>query len=222
MTNFTSSSSNRSEGYALITALIFLVVLTLVALTATKSTTLELRMSANNAMRTEALEASEAPRVMVSRLVDVHTFNRGWPKEMPGGEGAGIVDKEEFAYDLPAGLAIKDNNGDGRPDDWFASNSESPLPFDPLNLTTDALFQRNAGASGQSDFNVASLLAVYKLRTDINPGAGAAMISGYEGTGKGAAGSGGAVFFLVQSKGNDPTKQGVSVTGADYRHVIRN
>ena len=47
-----SRTSAPSQGFVLVTALIFLVVLTLVAVTAVKSTGLELRMSSNNALHT--------------------------------------------------------------------------------------------------------------------------------------------------------------------------
>lgn len=208
-----SSKTGRGPGFALITAMIFLLVLTLVAITAIRGTSLELKMSANKAMRTEALEASEASRALVSRLIDAHTFSRGWPVSI-----GGSVTDEEFAYPMPPGLEII--HQDSKPRSWYLGNTESL--FDPLHLLTDARFSDDAAASGQTAYPVSGELAVFKLRISINAGSGAAMMAGYEGTGKGMAASGGAVFYAVQSRGSDPGNHAVTITGADYRHVIRN
>jgi len=194
------------RGYALITSLVFLVVLTLVAVTAIQGTTLELKMSNNEKMRTEAFYVSDTPRQVISRLIDIHTFARGWSTTM-----GGTVPDSDFNYDLPAGYALSSGAN------WYEANTESD--FDPNSLDVDATL---SGTFGDTGLPVESSFAVYKLRTAINPGSGSAMVAGYEGTGKAVAASGGSVYFFVNSIGKDSSASATSETAADYRHIIRN
>lgn len=214
----------RMGGYALLTSLIFLVVLTLVAVTAIRGSGLELRMSANNLAATEAFESSEAPRRMVSDIVDAHVFNRGWPAA-----SGGSVPDVEFDYTIPSGLTLVQQGG--APRTWYDGNTEAgPLPINATALTEDASYSRDLSGSGQQKLQLNGNVSVFKLRTDLSPGAGAAMVSGYEGTGKSAAASGGRIFFYVQSTGRDlqvsddatSTQNASAVTATDYRYVIRN
>jgi hypothetical protein len=67
-------------------------------------------------------------------------------------------------------------------------------------------------------------IAIYKLGVGNAPGSGAAMISGYEGTGKGAAGAGALVYYYLRSQatlGGFGASGAAAYTGADYRAVIR-
>jgi hypothetical protein len=210
----------QQSGYALVTAMIFLIILTLVALIAIRTTGLEIKMGANNAMRIEALEASETPRTALGPLLDAHVFARGWP-ESAGGD---VVDSL-FAYTIPTQMTIAEDSSSA-PRTWYAANSEveadEDYVFDPLHLDTDVTYSRNAAASGAPAYQITGKLSVFKLRTDIAAGSGAAMVSGYEGVGKAAAAAGGNVFFYIQSEGRDPGTEARYVTGAVYRHVITN
>lgn len=209
-------------GFALITALIFLIVLTLVAVISLRASGLELRMGTNNAQRTEAFESSDSVRLLVADVLDIHSFNRGWPVAI-----GGSIPNGEFDYDIPGALAIDPDNT-GPPRNWYVVNSETTCT-DPLcePLDLDARYQRNLATTGQGALPVASDVRIFKVRTDINPGAGAAMVAGYEGTGRSLAGSGGRVLFFVDSEATDssPTaasQEARSQTAAVFRHIIRN
>ena len=216
----------RQRGYALITAIIFLVILTGVAVTALRSSGLELRMSSNNSLRTESFEASESPRLITGELLDIHTFNRGWPTSI----GGDIADAE-FDYPFPSGMNIPTPLKN-----WYVNNSDESgncaTPYvtaggAECSLLSDASYSRDLAATGQTSYPVRSDLSVFKLRVDLSPGSGTAMLAGYEGTGRSVASSGGRVFFYVQSTGYDaaPTASATEArtqTGAMYRHVIRN
>lgn len=189
-------NQNSQQGFVLVTAAIFLVILTLVAVTAMRGTSLELRMSGNEVSRMEVFDASETPRVLISELLDVHTFNRGWPVSM-----GGDVPNSLFDYDVPSALAIRDKNADNLPDGFYLGNAEAK--YSPAGLTTDVVYSGSYSVTGQSTFVQKAGVGVYKLRTAIAPGAGAAMVAGYEGTGKGAAAAGGNIFYQVMSQGVD-------------------
>ncbi|HWP94284.1 MAG TPA: PilX N-terminal domain-containing pilus assembly protein [Gammaproteobacteria bacterium] len=206
-----------SRGYVLITSLIFLLVLTLVAITATKNTTLELRMSRNFTDRMQTFEISETARLMVNELIDAHAFNRGWPVSQ-GGE----VPDSVFGYTVPEGLDL-DPDADGL-EDLYLSNATGETLLDVTTLETDMRYERDVDFPDTSvapDAELEADIVVFRLGATTTPGSGTAMISGYEGTGKGAAGGGGALFFHLRSLAQGATGA-TSVTGADFRHVIRN
>ena len=209
----------QQHGMALVVSLVLLVALTLVAVTSLKGTGLELKMSANQVMRSEAFESSEGPRLLVSELIDAHAFARGWPKS----QGGDIPD-DLFDQPLPTGLVLQ-KDGSSQLKQWYLNNDDckkEPCPFKPNSLEKDAAYARNVAASGTSKFEIKTDIGVFKVRTDLAPGAGAAMVSGYEGTGKAAAAGGGNVFFFVRSEGKDASNAASAVTAASYRHVIRN
>jgi hypothetical protein len=210
-----------SGGYALFTALVLLVVITTVAVFAMRSSNLELRMASNTALKTESLEASEAGRQLLGEIVDVHAFNRGWPESIGGN-----IPDALFGVTLPDFVAIE-KNLDATLRDWYVDNDETE--FNPNDLIVDARVNASLTPDDQTpDYVQQSDIQVFKLRTDLAAGSGAAQLRGYEGTGKGAAASGGNVFFYVQSRGREDTRstdvtpEAATVTGATYRHVIRN
>ncbi len=217
----------QQDGFVLITAAVFLVVLTLVAVTAMKSTSLELRMSHNETIRMEAFDSSEAPRVLTADLLDVHTFNRGWPKI-----AGGPVENNIFDYAIPAGLTVRDKDGNDAPDDLYLGNDETS--FSPTGLLPDVHYANSITPSGQTPIQVQSDVAVYKMRAALSPGAGSAMVSGYEGVGRASAAAGSSIYYRVFSRGvnpdaswDDSTGQwsaatAQSCTACEYRSVVRN
>lgn len=64
-----SNRRNGHDGYALVTAIVFLVLLTIVALAAIRGTGLEVKSTANNTLRAEAFAASEITRTVTIRQV---------------------------------------------------------------------------------------------------------------------------------------------------------
>lgn len=172
-------------------------------------------MSANDLLDAQAFEASETPRLLTSDLLDVHTFNRGWPVSL-----GGAVPNAQFDYSVPTGLNLGDADSNGRPDNLYVGNSESG--FAPTALDEDASYKRKVTPTGQTSLSINASLSVYKLRTDIASGAGSAMVQGYEGLGKSSAAAGGNIFFDVRSVGSDASGEAVASTAATYRHVIRN
>lgn len=225
-----------ARGFALFTALILLGILALVGVFALRSSGLELQMSTNTILRTEAFEASEGPRLLTGEVVDAHVFSRGWPKTI---DDQSTISDGEFDYGplldwVKSGWYQFIAGSNGRPRQWYLGNDESycgaTCVLDETDLVTDALYQRDLVPDGQSSsapIKIENSLAVFKVRTDLAPGAGAAMVAGYEGTGKAAAARGGNIFFYLSSRGRDTTQlddkaEASTETAAMYRHVIRN
>ncbi len=203
---------NADRGYALVTGLIFLTILTTVGIFTLRNTALEMMMSANNNKNAQAFEAAEATRMIVSTLIDPHVYNRGWPKTI-----GGAIDDDFFRNAIPTGLTIS-NNGN-----WYDRPFQTSSSFNPLDLSTvDAHYSDDIYSAGKNRFTLQGIAAVKPLRVDIQPGSNAAMSAGYEGLGKGAGAGGGNIFFYVVAQGQDPGAQATRYTAAIHRYVIRN
>jgi len=197
-----------ASGFVLVTAMIFLAVLTLVAVIAVRSSGLELRMSSNLALQTEAFEASEAARRLLGPVVETVGFNyltTGTP---------------DFAsITLPSGVTLldltSDSGGaaDGQPDNWFA---QTPLAyFDPASRRPNVTVNI-AAASGAPAFR--SELQIEMSHTA--PVAGNDLTQG--------GGSSVATYLLILSEGVDsnstldnPTPLGTAETSAMVRFIPR-
>lgn len=243
----------RHSGFVLVTALIFLVVLTLIGVVATKNTTLGLKMSRNFLEKTQTFEAAETARVKADDLLDAATYNRGWPSSMGGtvtdsdfNTGNGFSgnawpctasNSEHCVLTLlgatdPTTAASSSNKpwviSDGNPDkECYGPTKTTPTSADGSQCNAGNMGSYN-NLSYVYDGNPAvyGYIAVYKLGVGNAPGSGAAMISGYEGTGKGAAGAGALVYYYLRSQAmtgslSTSPSGAVAYTGADYRAVIR-
>lgn len=199
------------------TSLVFLMVLTTIGIFTLRNAALEVMMSANNNKSTEAFEASEAIRTLSSQLIETHLHNRGWPKAV-----GGFVDDDRFGQQIPAGLTLAKNAAASAPRNWY-DNSLTTLPsFNASDLArADVLYDRNITGNSVAGFKLQGSAVVKSLRVDIQAGSNAAMSSGYEGLGNGAAAGGGNMYFYVAAKGQDPSGQATRYTAAIFRYVIR-
>jgi hypothetical protein len=165
----TVPAARNQRGYVLITAIVFLVLLTIVALVALKNSGLEARMGANNTLHAQAFESAETSRRMLSILVDTNVFNRGWPITAAGGT---VNDSEFDATSLglftnppsscgtstaPTSYGVCLYPLAGTPINWYASNTECsgafPCAAFPLSLDTDAQYKvpmSSIGVAGSS------------------------------------------------------------------------
>lgn len=205
-------------GYVLITSLIFMLVLTLVAVTAMDMTTMDLRMSNNASLKARSLEASEGLRTVGGELLDAHAYHRGWPASVNGS-----IANDVFNTPIPSGLSIaslsnklydgNDTDADGNPESVFT----------PATLITDLTYQKDANDDGDysDDEDTDAAMSVYRVGKISLPGSGTCQVCGYEGTGKSAAAGGVALFFDLRSTGSSAGSAN-TVTVAEYRHIVRN
>ncbi|MDB5977778.1 MAG: hypothetical protein JWR07_4538 [Nevskia sp.] len=239
----------RQQGYVLITSIIFMVLLTMVALVALKNSGMEARMGANNALHTQAFEASETSRRLLSILVDTNVFNRGWPSTAAGGS----VNDSEFDS-VSVGLLTAPHTSCGTstapttygvclyplgsaPIDWFFQNTECSGAFPcakfPGSLDIDAQYKvpltfgsssGGSSSSGGTPPMISGTIAVFKLNAALAPGSGAQMNAGYLGAGHGTASNGSYLYFFINGHGVDQsvTPQAGADTSTIFRDVIRN
>jgi hypothetical protein len=127
------------QGYALITGLVFLTVLTTIGIFTLKNTALEIMMSANNNKGVQAFEASETTRVLTSQLIDAHLSNRGWPKSL-----GGSIENGRFGHEIPAGLILSKVGSEQSPRNWYDGSLQTSPGFNSLDFSeVDARYSRN-------------------------------------------------------------------------------
>ncbi len=197
----------------LITALILLAVLTLIAIVAMRSTTLDLRLTTNNMLQARAFESSEGARVQVPGPLDAHVFHRGWP----GGHAVGNPGPD--AFDIPSELTIVDLTKD------LHTETKDHIG-DYSDAQRDMIYRSDGDASGSVDeknpssVDIAADIYVTKLGAIAAAGAANAMVAGYEGFGKGIAGGGGNLLFDLRARGHAANRT-EAITASDVRIVIR-
>lgn len=194
-----SESSSRiakfsvQTGVALVTALVFLFVLTMVSVIAMQSTSFEYRMSTNAAFKSRACEVSESGRMAVSSVMPEHAYLRSWS-----------------GMSLPSDLTVKDKNEDGTGDALYGDNDESAGSLDLNNLTaltTDAVYKRDVNGDGDADdLDLVAAIKVFHSTTKIQKGSGTAMLGGYQGLGKALGAGGAGLYYVVASEGKAPAK----------------
>ncbi len=192
----------KQSGAILVTALIFLTVLTLVGVTTLKGTALEYQVTMNNVFQTRAFFSSESARTAFTEVLDDHVYYRNWSD-----------------VTLPVGLSLIDSEKD-----LFVENDSGEAPtMNSGILSTDATMRINGdGRPGYaSGGDIKGDVSVYKTRVAIANGSGAAMVSGYMGLGKSSANGGAAIFFEVRSTG-ESALGATAITGSEYRALVVN
>jgi len=203
------------RGVVLITSLIFLVMLTIVAVVANQSTVLETRMSTNTIVKARAVEASEALRMVSNGLIDTHMYYRGWPTALTGLTG-GITVPDAY-FDIPTGVAVN------KATNWGIGNEVGESLFNPATWVNDMSLRvdGNGDSDYADDIDQQADLYVYKSAVTNSTGSATAMVAGYEGLGKSSASGGALMFFDLRSVGASAANSS-GVTGSNYRYVIRN
>jgi len=207
------SSPASQRGAVLITSLIFLVMLTVVAVVANQSTVLETRMGTNAIVKARAVEASEALRTASHELIDTSCYNHGWPSSITGLPGGAV--REEL-FHIPTGADITTGT------DWCTQNETGENLLDPATWVQDMtlLIDGNSDSDYVDDGDQKAELYAYRIRSISTPGSATAMVAGYEGLGKSSAKGGSAVLLDLRSVGASAANSS-GVTGSIYRYVPR-
>lgn len=202
--------AKQQAGVVLITSLIFLMVLTLIALVANQSTVMETRMGTNAVVKKRAVESSEALRTGTDDLLDAHLFHRGWPTVFGGGLGNGL-------FNIPSGISTNNINN------WGQGNSTGENLFNASTWVNDISLRIDGNSDGDyaDDIDQQADLYVYKTVVVNASGSATAMVAGYEGLGKSSASGGARIYFDLRSVGASAGNAS-GTTGSNYRYVIRN
>lgn len=220
MMTHAKTNLKTQKGAALFVGLMLLLVMTIVAVTAMRSTNLEVRMARNDNQKMNAFVTSEGPRPLSGDVLDDHIFDRGW-------DGVSTPDGLKITTATAVTMGANDDgstfclNNSGS---WETENGSTcvadglydsaPIVLGDTNTLDKHMVYSFAGSDGTTR------LTLNKVATKLATGTSAAMVSGYEGTGKAAAASGANIYFDIRSAGR--FNEANVMTGTDYRIVIRN
>jgi len=223
----------RQRGVALFVGMVFLVILSLVAVVAMRGTLLEMRMVNNVAAHERAFEVSESMRAIPTALFEDNTFNRGWPTKAMGGSvpdtqfgtfpvcksDGDKVGKNGISCDVLGKVDIRDTSTGGLLNLYEAQFFTGEKSYDPSTWmendpdVTVAVCNDSDCSSGGS--------ARLWIRPDgslLEAGSGAAQAAGYRGLGNGAANGSASKYFEILSEGTANSAQ--AVTLSQYRQSI--
>lgn len=193
-------------GFALIVALVLLLVLTMVAVIAMRSTTLDLKMSANTTLARRAFQASDSTRDAVKPALASHVFYHGWPSSIGGNVG------EAADFDLPETLNVTDASK--RLD--MGENGEF-----------SALADRWPDLEFRDDVQGDGMLAaddvygdIWVTRIGVQPAPGTNLVSNAADQGAGGGAANKYIFFDLRAAGR-ATGNARASTGSDYRALSR-
>lgn len=224
-----SSVKRAQRGVALFIGLIFLLVLSIIAIMAMRGTLTEMKMVTNVARHEAAFEASEALRAVPVTLFDQHVFERGWPTSF-----GGSVPDGDFTYSTTFSSSMltkvttaiqKDCSGAVSLFYGTLQPACSSLPqetlYDPSTWHPDMQMSICDTSTPSCAANVTATLAVVPDGTVLIAGSGGAQAAGYRGLGIGSAGGGADMLFEIRSVATAPGN-GVSTTQTQYHQNIRN
>jgi type IV pilus assembly PilX-like protein len=228
-------SRMAQKGIALFVGMVFLVILSLVAVMAMRGTLLEMRMVNNVAAHERAFEVSESLRAIPLALFDDHTFNRGWPTKEMGGSvpdvnfgtfpqcGTKAMGSNGISCDVLSDLKIHSPSPGGAPlnlyEVQFATGEKS---YDPATwmVNDPDLTIAVCDGSGSCSNGGSARIWIRPDGTALAAGSGAAQAAGYRGEGNASASGGGSMFFEVLSEGTANSAR--AVTLSQYRQRISN
>lgn len=194
----------RPTGIALMVSLVLLLVMTMIAVVAMRSTTMDIKMSANTMQARRALENSDGARDMMTPMLDAHVFYHGWPTSL-----GGTIDNGSFP--APTGMSVTDATKrlDLGANGTYSRFNSSPAPTADVTMVD--------GSAG-SMMRVQADLWVTRISTI--PAAGNTMNSNSADQGVGGGSANKYVLFDLRSTGM-AMGNATSRTGADYRALVR-
>lgn len=217
---------DRQQGFALFIGLVFLLMITLVAVTAMRGTSLELSMATNTANHEEAFEGAESGRMAFVRAIRDHVAcSFRWPQGIqmaPSVGGGGCIDPTKCTSggagslgaglqsdaDFPWEIRLKLMNINWNLNKRLAVEN----PQDPSTYVKRYELQFGASNAGTA------AVGTYMTDTVFPEGSATAQVQGYEGPGAGSKG-GGTRQIEVTSKG-DIANARANVAG-HYRLLMR-
>jgi hypothetical protein len=231
----------RQRGVALFMGLIFLVMLTLVALIVLRDTTLEMRLTTATAQHEQAFEASEEARQVPEAILQAHVQNRGWPVSWGGTVPDAMFDLNTIYAGRTSWVALLDptkNVGKGIQQsctgtglaifymEQTCTNQTASYRYTPSTWTStpSVIFNVCSGGStscGSTSSKTTDTIAIVRDGTAINQGSGAASQQGYSSVGVGSSTGGSSLMLQVLSNAQIPGGS-TDTTIAQYRLNISN
>lgn len=228
----TAGAGSRQRGVALFVGLVFLVMLSLVAIVVMKDTLLETRMTTATARHEQAFEASETGRLIPETILAAHVFNRGWPTSWGGSIPDSAFDLNATFGHRPDWIKLLDpatTSGEGLQScggvglvifympQACATHADNymytPSAWDASVVMTTC---SDGSATCASNREIKTTVAMIRDGVTVNKGSGAAQSMGYASIGVGTAKGGSALYLQIRSDARVPGN-GRAATIAQYK-----
>ena len=193
------SPLNNDRGSALVVALLMLVVLTLIGISATTTTTFELQIAGNDKLYKRAFYGADGATEMGGELIEQNIESRDWDYGVDG------VNPPSDTNPL--------NRGNVRLESANPYMNREPMDGIPTDTNRDAVYPRTA-TNSDPHTNIRAV-----GNTTLSTGSAVQLIAGYEGKGKGAAGGGAWITYDVRAERLDVKDTDVRVR-LGWRHVL--
>jgi hypothetical protein len=201
-----SHNPARQRGMALIVAMVLLLVMTMVAVIAMRSTTLDLKMTSNTTQSRRAFQSSDGTRDSVTPVLASHVFYHGWPEAL-GGEVAASAN-----FVVPDELTVMDA-------ELRYDMAENGTFEDLATRERDIEFRDDVEDNDTFESNdVYGDIWVTRIGVQPAPGMNLASNSADQGAGGGAANK--YIYFDLRAAGR-ALGNARALTGSDYRALSR-
>lgn len=186
--------TQTQRGMALISALLLLLVISLLAVGLSMDSSMDVKMAAYQNFKARAFSSAESAMVVSGDILDDNVYEAGWsgnPDPFP-------YPNLSLEYDdLVAGTILI--QGDGS------------FYLDP-NLASNPVMSMSGEIQGE--------VIVQKIATNLAKGGAIQVAAGYAGTGKGLGGGGAHVIYNICATGNDADHAQAAVA-MHYRYVTK-
>ncbi|MEJ2429116.1 MAG: pilus assembly PilX N-terminal domain-containing protein [Deltaproteobacteria bacterium] len=211
------SAIDNQRGSALVIALLMLVVLTLIGISATTTTTFELQIATNDKLFKSAFYAADGATEMCGEVIEQNIEERDWDNKITRGNLAvlRVSKKGDGTFvDLTDGNLYMN-----RDDDFIPGTTEivSGLPTDD---NYDLIYPLTAVDTGSWTLTGGAHTSMKAVgNTTLSTGSAVQLIAGYEGKGKGASAGGAWITYDVRANRNDVRNTRARIL-LGWRHVL--
>ena len=187
---FVIGRSKNEAGSALIMAIMMLLLLTVIGISALNNTDLELSIAGNEKAHKMAFYFADGGRAAAQELIEVAIEERGWLSE----SGSSIaIDK----------VNVTDKN-------FFLSQ---------IDAVANGIYPDAANRDATVDFGTGTTGLLFDVNTVLSSGGAVQMIAGYEGKGKGSASGGAWAIYDIRSQ-HDGSNNSQSRIWSQWLHLL--
>lgn len=194
-----ADSVRNQRGMALISALLLLLVISLLAVGLSMDTSMDVRGAAYQRFRARALSSAEAGLMAATDILEENAFVGGWTNPSPPNPFVFPNLSEHYDDITPGTINILSG------DLYMAANTAM-------------------GTTMQMTGDIEADIITQYINSELAVGGAVQVAAGYGGSGKGVGGGGGYAIYNIESTGRDDSlgnEQASSILAVNYRYVTK-
>ena len=212
---YSLSVFHNDRGSALVIALLMLVVLTLIGISATTTTTFELQIATNDRLARTAFYVADSSTELGGELIEQNIEERDWDKV----DGSGDLDNDSGTDIDGSNPYYRGNVRIESPNPYLNRAPLDPIPADPTNSADPTTANRDfVHTKNAPDSDPHTNIRV-RGNSTLSTGSAVQLIAGYEGKGKGASSGGAWITYDVRAYHQNVRNTQVRIL-LGWRHVL--